>query len=98
MVEYWKNSSNWRSIPMSHAQALVNDGNFVVAGWINPVPGESGHVVAVVPGEEVYSKSWGGMVPVVMDTGKNKRFTSTSIANSFGSNKKPDVLFFIYEP
>ena len=34
---------------------------------------DSGHVVVVVPGEEGYSKNWGGKIPNVMDTGENKR-------------------------
>ena len=58
---------------------------------------DSGHVVVVVPGEEGYSKNWGGKIPNVMDTGENKRFESQTINYSFGKYKISGVEFYKYK-
>ena len=98
MVRYWQNNpSHWEQISVSQAQQLANEGYFVVAGWINPNSGRSGHVVVVVPGEESYSGMWGCDVPTVMDTGLNKRTSGTSIAYSFDKRKISGVKFFKYK-
>lgn len=47
---------------MSQTQELANKGWFVVAGWQNPIPGESGHVVVIVPEAEQAGR--GGKVPM----------------------------------
>ena len=60
-------------------------------------PGESGHVVVVVPGEAKYSYSWGGYVPCTMDTGYKKRTSKTTLNYSFGNDKKNQVHFYIYK-
>ena len=74
MAEAWADNPNcWQAISLSDAQQYANDGYFVVAGYINPNPRRSGHVVVVVPGEAQYSDSWKNDVPMAMDTGYNKR-------------------------
>lgn len=98
MVRYWQNNpSHWEQISMSQAQQLANEGYFVVAGWINPNSGESGHVVVVVPGEESYSSKWGCDVPQTMDTGRKNRAASQPISEGFGPDKKDNVKFFKYK-
>lgn len=44
---------------LSQAQDYANKGYFVVVGWINPIEGESGHVMVVVPGEMEYTVGHG---------------------------------------
>ena len=96
MVKYWNNNpQHWEKIEMAKAQSLANQGYFVVAGYINP--NGSGHVVVVVPGEEGYSKNWGGAIPNVMDTGRNMRTDSQTINYSFNKNLIPYVEFYKYK-
>ena len=63
----------------------------MVAGWENPVPGKSGHVVVVVPGTEV--NGW----PVCMDTGSNMRTVSQGLNYSFGRDKREYVEYYVYK-
>lgn len=96
MVKYWQNNpQHWEKIEMVKAQSLANQGFFVVAGYINP--NGSGHVVVVVPGEEGYSKNWGGAIPNVMDTGRNMRTESQTINYSFNKSLIPYVEFYKYK-
>lgn len=98
MVKYWKNNPDkWQRIKMSEAQALANQGYFVVAGWENPNPQKSGHVVVVVPGEEVNGGKWAPKVPVVLEMGPRKREVKYPINGSFGKDKRANVLFFYYK-
>lgn len=98
MVAYWKNNPDkWQPIKMSEAQKLANEGYFVVAGWQNPNPQESGHVVLVVPGEEVGGSNWAPKIPVVLDMGFKRREIKYPINNSFGKKKRANVLFFYYK-
>ena len=60
--------------------------------------GGHGHVVAAVPGEAVYSTNWGCNVPMVMDTGEDKRYSSISVKYCFGKDKIPNVHFYLYDP
>ncbi len=90
MIKKMTDSDNWMQITLSEAQEYANNGRIVIAGWINP-SGASGHVVVIVPGEEV--NGW----PVCMDTGKNKRAESQPSRQSFGSEKRPNVKFFLYK-
>lgn len=96
IVKYWINTpGKWEPIKISEAQKLANEGWFVVAGWLNPTPGQSGHVVVIVPGTE--QAGWGGKVPMAMDTGRNMRSESQKLSNSFGLKKKENVVFFKYK-
>jgi RHS repeat-associated protein len=104
MVEYMTNSDNFEKIDMEDSQEAANNGEIVIAGWINPDPEESGHVAMVVPGNADLEGTWNKMkvstmeggVPNVMDTGVNKREESQSIRYSFGKGKQADVGFFKY--
>ena len=80
-------------VEMSDSQELANNGNIVIAGTTNS--SGSGHVVMIVPGTEVTSGSWGGQVPVAMDTGPNKKWSSKGIY-SWSSSSKDDIGFFKY--
>ena len=82
---------------MAEAQNYANQGYFVVAGYINPIPGRSGHVVVIVPGEEKYSDSWGSNVPNTMDTGRNRREKKQWLSQSFRVSQKNDVYFYYYK-
>ena len=98
MVAYWKNNPDqWQPIKMSEAQKLANEGYFVVAGWQSPNPQKSGHVVLVVPGEEVTGSNWAPKIPVVLEMGYKKRETQCPINESFGIEKRANVLFFYYK-
>lgn len=98
MVTYWENNPDkWPEIKMSEAQKLANEGYFVVAGWKNPEPGGSGHVVVVVPGETVKGSKWAPEVPVVLDMGRNMRHVKNAISGSFGPQKRPNVKFYYYK-
>lgn len=91
MVKYWRNSPNWVKIPTSVAQSYANLGYFVVGGWYNNIPGKSGHVVVVVPGQEERG------YPIVMDTGINMRNEKQRFTQSFRTNKRPNVEFYYYK-
>lgn len=82
---------------MAEAQTYANNGYFVVAGYINPIPNKSGHVVVIVPGSMQMSSTWKCAVPCTMDTGRNKRDNSTTLSQSFGPDKKGKINFYIYE-
>ena len=97
MVNYMDNSPNWKEVQVGEVQALANEGYFVVGGWKNPTGGH-GHVVAAVPGEAVYSTNWGCNVPMVMDIGEDKRYSSISVKYCFGKDKIPNVHFYLYDP
>lgn len=98
MARAWANNPNyWQPISIAEAQTYANNGYFVVAGYINPNSGQSGHVVVIVPGKEEKSSSWGCNVPQTMDTGSNKRSTDKHLNNSFSSDKKNDVYFYYYK-
>lgn len=98
MVKAWENNPKyWQAITMAEAQDYANQGYFVVAGYINPIPGRSGHVVVIVPGEEKYSDSWGSNVPNTMDTGRNRREKKQWLSQSFRVSQKNDVYFYYYK-
>lgn len=95
MVTAWSgNPAYWQSISLSEAQSYANQGYFVVAGYYNA--NGSGHVVVIVPGEEVSSASWGCKVPHTMDTGRNKRSSQMPLSQSFSSRLKQYVYFYYY--
>lgn len=96
MVKHWRSHPDeWVRLESGEeAQRMANDGWFVVAGWINPEPNGSGHVVVIVPGEMVSSRS--GKMPVCMDTGNNMRSEKQSLSQSFGRDKLPNVEFYYY--
>lgn len=52
MVKHWRSHPDeWVRLESGEeAQRMANDGWFVVVGWVNPIPGKSGHVAVVVPG------------------------------------------------
>lgn len=98
MAEAWKsNPDHWQAISLSDAQQYANDGYFVVAGYINPNPNRSGHVVVVVPGTETFSKKWGMTLPCIMDTGAYKRACGIPLSTGFGPDKKSDIKFYYYK-
>ncbi len=98
MVRYWASEpTKWLSVEMQAAQEIANLGYFVVSGWENK-EGGLGHVSVIVPGQEVEGR-WcgeGTMVPVAMDTGRNRRETSIGINWCYSRDKQPDVQFFYY--
>ena len=102
MYDRMSNSPNFTPVHVSEVQGLANRGEIVVAAWKNP-SGSSGHVALAVPGEAVSSGTWEGEgarsiggLPLVMDTGSNKRTESSSVNYSFGKSKQPEVVFFLY--
>ena len=98
MAKAWANNlKNWQPISISEAQDYANQGYFVVAGYSNPTPNKSGHVVVVVPGDKIYSKRWGCYIPCTMDTGQNKRTSKTTLNYSFGLDKKNAIHFYYYK-
>ena len=98
MARAWRNNPKyWQPISLSQAQDYANKGYFVVAGYINPNPNKSGHVVVVVPGTEVWSDSWGCNVPATMDTGWEKRGSDYHLNDSFSAGKKERVVFYFYK-
>lgn len=98
MVKAWgANPHKWEKITIDQAQAYANAGLFVVAGWVNPNPNESGHVVVIVPGQAKIHKSSNQPMPRTMDTGGNKRGTHYYLYDSFGKSKLPHVVFYYYK-
>jgi hypothetical protein len=87
-------SDDWEEIEMNESQAFANGGDIVVTGTTNS--SGTGHLVMIVPGTEVSSGSWEGNVPVAMDTGPNKKWSSKGINYSWSSSSKDDVQFFKY--
>lgn len=68
-----------------------------MAGYINPNPNKSGHVVVIMPGTAVYSSKWGCNVPMTMDTGYKKRWDYKFLSNSFGPDKKNNITYYFYK-
>ncbi len=97
MVEQMQTSSNWEQVSINEAQNLANQGHLVVAGWQNPNPNSSGHVMVVVPGSMVYDRRWDCMVPMVMDTGSSTRSSCQPLSGNMGSSKKNSTYFFKYK-
>lgn len=98
MVQAWLNNPNyWTQIDLEDAQHYANLGYFTVVGWINPTGG-SGHVAVVVPGEEFHSANWKCFVPMVMDSGANRRDDSCPLSNGIGPDKKEHTNYFYYNP
>ena len=96
MVDHWETSEDWEEIPMSEAQELANKGEFVVAGAQAGPDENMGHVVVIVPGEEEPSTEWNCKVPMAMDTGKGRRWSSRKVSYSWRKERKKDVKFFRY--
>jgi hypothetical protein len=71
----------WLEVSGEKAQALANEGNFVIAGWINPNPNEPGHVCVVRPGNTVVSGKWGPGVPMVANVGRPEQCRADKGAN-----------------
>ena len=98
MTKAWKNNPKyWQPISLSEAQDYANRGYFVVAGYINPNPNKSGHVVLIVPGDEVYSSTWKCKVPLAMDTGEDHRWSARGLSYSFGEDKKNHITYYYYK-
>ena len=98
MISEWKKRpQNWIPIKLSEAQELANKGYFVVVGWKNPNAGSSGHVAVVVPGTGIRSSSWGGMVPVILEMGKGRRYPKKGLNYGFHHDKKPQMEIFYYK-
>lgn len=98
MARAWRNNPKyWQPISLSQAQDYANKGYFVVAGYINPNPNKSGHVVVIMPGTAVYSSKWGCNVPMTMDTGYKKRWDYKFLSNSFGPDKKNNITYYFYK-
>ena len=63
------NASEWQPVAMTDAQAMANEGSWLVAGLKSTELGQAhGHVVTIRPGREVYSGKWGS-VPRVLNIG-----------------------------
>lgn len=110
MVKDWRKSSkHWGRIGgeikspedlkkvLKLVQECVNAGLYVVAGWQNPNPDKSGHVVVVLPGQPRRSRRWGIDMPLLMDTGRDKRGTHYYLDDSFGKDKILKVEFYYYK-
>jgi RHS repeat-associated protein len=89
MKYYFENSSEWTETTMDKAQGLANEGKFVVAV-------DKGHIAVAVPADE---DELTGNLPMVMDTGGNKRTAKKSVGWSWrASDLKTNVKWFVYEP
>lgn len=98
MTKYWiQHPEQWQPISLSQAQDYANKGYFVVVGWINPIEGESGHVMVVVPGEMEYSGAWGKKVPVVLEMGKGRRYAKTKMSWGVDAKKEKELKVFYYK-
>lgn len=100
LTRYWSNDTTgrWVQVRLEDTQELANRGEFVVAAWENPVPGEYGHVAVIVPGEMVSSDKWKTFVPQTMDTGIRKRESKQMLSIGFGPDKKETTKYFKYNP
>lgn len=98
MTKYWiQHPEQWQPISLSQAQDYANKGYFVVIGWINPIEGESGHVMVVVPGEMQHSGKWGKKVPVVLEMGKGRRYAKTKLSTGMAPEKEQSMKVFYYK-
>jgi hypothetical protein len=96
MYQHCVSSQNFQEVKMEDTQALVNGGAIVIAAWENPTAGESGHVVLVVPGNEIQCDKWKCKVPMCMETGANHREACIKLSKNLGKNKKEAVKYFKY--
>ena len=82
MIDVIEKSENFEPIDLDKVSPNAKDGEIVVAGK-KETGGVSGHVALAVPGDEVDGGSWGGKVPVMMDTGKEHRWSKKGINYSW---------------
>jgi hypothetical protein len=94
MIDVIEESDNFEEIELDEVSEAANDGQIVIAG--KKEDGSSGHVALAVPGDEVNSSSWGGNVPVMMDTGANKRWSQKAISYSWSGSSKSGVSYYKY--
>jgi hypothetical protein len=71
MVDLMTVSDMWKFVEIEEAQALANNGTWVVAGE----RGEThGHVCTIIPGEMVKAGHWNLWVPICVNIGKTVDF------------------------
>jgi hypothetical protein len=111
IVDLISSSDDWSEVGMDEVQDLANKGEVVVAGTKGEIKKDkngdpikddngndvlsSGHVAMAVPGQE-QSSSWGNDVPMVMDTGRNKRTSSQKLSLSWTKSDKDKIKFYKY--
>lgn len=103
IFKHLSNSSEWQEIQGPQGvQDLANKGQYIIAA--RPEYGlnkkglpRSGHVVLIIPGDEVISPTWGGGVPICIDAGANRRWLGFGINKSWSVNIRDNVHFFLYK-
>jgi len=94
IVQHISTSAEWKPVVMSSVQTGANSGHIILGGTINPIANKSGHIIMIVPGQEVDSFNWNGLVPQGMDAGKKKKWSKNGINESW---TYPDgVKFYKY--
>jgi hypothetical protein len=93
IVDYMESSNDFEPVEVDEVQNLADDGTVVIAGKKED---KNGHVALAVPGEKVNSTSWGGDVPVVMDTGYKKRTSKQGINYSWSASSSSGVSYYKY--
>ncbi|QQE75772.1 hypothetical protein KDJ56_07510 [Brevibacillus composti] len=87
----------WREVTAEEAQRLANQGMPTVASWKN-TKGYHGHIAPVIPyakGEKFNPNDVAGSV-VVKNAGA-KNYNYTTLSQSFGKSRVPEIKFFVYE-
>jgi len=104
MCKYFPTSLEWEEIPgPAGVQKLANELKIVIAckpefGVKSSGLSRHGHVVMVLPGEEVYSEEdWKEMVPIVIDTGENRRRVGWELGKSWSIRAKKEVKYYLYK-
>lgn len=100
MVSHMRSSPDWEQTALEDVQGLANKGEFIVAGWKNPVPTKSGHVSTIVPGQEDM-RVWNDtlrLTPKMAEAGYNKRSWSMPLTGGFGADKHSTTDFYRYKP
>lgn len=68
MIDLMSTSDEWKYIALETAQAMANAGTWIIAAQRGEV---HGHVVTIIPGDDVPAGHWGIRVPVCVNIGKN---------------------------
>jgi hypothetical protein len=99
----WLNASGaqsgWeRAADGAHAQALANQGYFVIASYRNPVPTQHGHIAIVRPSDKSAAQILEEGPQIIQAGGTN--YNSTSLKKGFAAHPsafpKNQIQFFVH--
>jgi hypothetical protein len=90
MVDFCDTSDDWVELDIDLAQSAANRGCLCIAGWASKKG--HGHVVIIIPGKVIYSKSMAQDVPIIANVGGSCWY-GRPLSFGFRSTMKPIRYF-----